>query len=72
MGLFCCFPLYNNFSAVVFTTLKVILLKVAMLAMLNIKKRTGCIELEECIANNSKEIVLISNYDQQNYYNFSL
>ena len=35
-------------------------------------KRTGCIELEECIANNSKEIVLISNYEQQNYYNFSI
>ena len=36
MGLFCCFPFYNNFSAVVFITLKVILLRVAMLAMLNI------------------------------------
>ena len=34
MGLFCCFPFYNNFSAVVFTTLKVILSRVAMLAML--------------------------------------
>ena len=39
MGLFCCFPLYNNFSAVVFITLKVILLRVAMLAMLNIMIR---------------------------------
>ena len=72
MGLFCCFPFYNNFSAVVFITLKVILLRVAMLAMLNIMIRAGCIELEECIANNSKEIVLISNYEQQNYYNFSI
>ena len=39
MGLFCCFPFYNNFSAVVFITLKVILLRVAMLAMLNIMIR---------------------------------
>ena len=39
MGLFCCFSFYNNFSAVVFTTLKVILLRVAMLAMLNIMIR---------------------------------
>ena len=31
MGLFCCFPFNNNFSAVVFITLKVILLRVAML-----------------------------------------
>ena len=38
MGLFCCFPFYNNFSAVVFITLKVIL-RVAMLAMLNIMIR---------------------------------
>ena len=36
MGLFCCFPFYNSFSSVVFITLKVILLRVAMLAMLNI------------------------------------
>ena len=35
MGLFCCFPFYNNFSAVVFITLKVIFLRVAVLAMLN-------------------------------------
>ena len=72
MGLFCCFPFYNNFSAVVCITLKVILLRVAMLAMLNIMIRVCYIELEECIANNSKEIVLISNYEQQNYYNFSI
>ena len=39
MGLFCCFPFYNNFSAVVFITLKVILSRVAMLAMLNIMIR---------------------------------
>ena len=39
MGLFCCFPFYNNFSAVVFITLKVILLRVATLAMLNIMIR---------------------------------
>ena len=39
MGLFCCFPFYNNFSAVVFITLKVILLRVAILAMLNIMIR---------------------------------
>ena len=39
MGLFCCFPFYNNFSAVVFITLKVILLRVAILAMLNIMER---------------------------------
>ena len=39
MGLFCCFPFYNNFSAVLFITLKVILLRVAMLAMLNIMIR---------------------------------
>ena len=39
MGLFCCFPFYNNFSAVVFITLKVILLRVAMLAMLDIMVR---------------------------------
>ena len=39
MGLYCCFPFYNNFSAVVFITLKVILLRVAMLAMLNIMIR---------------------------------
>ena len=39
MSLFCCFPFYNNFSAVVFITLKVILLRVAMLAMLNIMIR---------------------------------
>ena len=39
MGLFCCFPFNNNFSAVVFITLKVILLRVAMLAMLNIMIR---------------------------------
>ena len=39
MGLFCCFPFYNNFSAVVFITLKVILLRVAMLAVLNIMTR---------------------------------
>ena len=39
MGLFCCFPFHNNFSAVVFITLKVILLRVAMLAMLNIMIR---------------------------------
>ena len=29
-------------------------------------------ELEERIAINSKEIVLISNYEQQNYYNLSI
>ena len=39
MGLFCCFPFYNNFSAVVFFTLKVTLLRVAMLAILNIMIR---------------------------------
>ena len=39
MGLFCCFPFYNNFSAVVFITLKIILVRVAMLAMLNIMIR---------------------------------
>ena len=39
MGLFCCFPFYNNCSAVVFITWKVILLRVAMLAMLNIMIR---------------------------------
>ena len=39
MGLFCCLPFYNNFSVVVFITLKVILLRVAMLAMLNIMIR---------------------------------
>ena len=39
MDLFCCFPFYNNFLAVVFITLKVILLRVAMLAMLNIMIR---------------------------------
>ena len=39
MGLFCCFPFYNNFSDVVFITLKVILLRVAMLTMLDIMIR---------------------------------
>ena len=39
MGLFCCAFFYNNFSAVVFITLKIILLRVAMLAMLNIMIR---------------------------------
>ena len=39
MGLFCSFPFYNNVSAVVFITLKVILLRVAMLVMLNIMIR---------------------------------
>ena len=43
MGLFCCFPFYNNFSAVVFITLKVILLRVAMLAMFNIMIREQAI-----------------------------
>ena len=43
MGLFRCFPFYNNFSAVVFITLKVILLRVAMLAMLNIMIREQAI-----------------------------
>ena len=36
MGLFCYFPFYNNFSALY---LKVILLRVAILAMLNIMIR---------------------------------
>ena len=39
MGLFCGLPFYNNFLAVVFITLKVILLRLAMLAMLNITIR---------------------------------
>ena len=39
MGLFCCFLFNNNFSAVVFITLKEILLRVAMLAVLNIMIR---------------------------------
>ena len=39
MGLFVVFLFYNNFSAVVFITLKVILLRVAMPAMLNIMIR---------------------------------
>ena len=43
MGLFCCFPFYNNFSEVVFITLKVILVRAAMLAMLNIMIREQAI-----------------------------
>ena len=73
MGLFCCFPFYNNFSAVVFITLKVILLRVAMLAMLNIMIREQAVlNWKNASQKNSKEIVLISNYEQQNYYNFSI
>ena len=41
--LFCCLPFYNNFSAVVLITFKVILLRVAMLAMLNIMIREQAI-----------------------------
>ena len=53
MGLFCCFPLNNIFSAVVFITLKVILLRVAMLDMLNIMTR------EQAVLNckNASQII---------------
>ena len=43
MDLFCCFPFYNNFLAVVFITLEVILFRVAMLAVLNIMIRKQAI-----------------------------
>ena len=53
MGLFCCFPFYNNFSAVVFITLKVIFLRVAVLAMPNIMTR------EQAVLNwkNASQII---------------
>ena len=42
-GFILLFPFHNNFSAVVFITLKVILLRVAILAMLNIMIREQAI-----------------------------